>query len=42
MQSKEVCTARCCAEKRWSGHNSLQHLELQLPMPTPPERADAH
>lgn len=42
MQSKEVCTARCCAGKRWSGHNSLQHLELQLPMPTPPERADAH
>lgn len=40
MQSKELCTARCCAGKRWSSHNSLQHPELQISMPSPPERVD--
>lgn len=36
MQSKEACTARCCVVKRGSGHDSMQHPELQPPsVPNP-------
>ena len=42
MHSKEACTARCCAGKRGGGHDSLQHSELQPPVPGPPEWMHAH